>query len=75
MARRKSSTAANGEFISNEDFVTAWQAADSAEEATEKLGANAANRAARLRKKGVPLKRFAAPHQRIDVDALTKLCE
>jgi hypothetical protein len=73
MSKKAKKTETNGVFVSNEDFVMGWQNAKTKEEAIEKLGDNAPLRAQRLRKKGVDLKRFAAPKQRIDVGALNKL--
>lgn len=59
--KRAASPKAAARAISGEAFVRAWQAARSAEEAAEKLGLPVEGvraRAARYRKKGVPLQRF-----------------
>ncbi len=44
--------------ISREDFIEAWQAAESCAQARKKLGKFASVRAAKLRADGVKLKKF-----------------
>jgi len=58
--------------ISAEDFVKAWQKAESVKDAQAKLGPGASGRAASLRAAGVQLKKFT-PGRRLDIDALNAL--
>ncbi len=60
--------------VTQQDFVTAWQRSHSAKEVAEKLGltvAGASVRATKLRKNGVPLKKFVT--RRVDYEALARL--
>jgi len=61
----------------HERFVTVWQNSSGATEAAEELGMNvhsACTKAAQLRKRGVPLKKFIPRGPGIDIDVLKKLC-
>lgn len=63
-------------FVSAKEFVTLWQKAPSAGAVAKELGVKtvaAAARAARYRKQGVNLKRFAAPRERINAKELNAL--
>lgn len=62
-----------GPSIPAVDFVKAWQAAGSLEEARKTLGDGASSRAARMRKAGVKLKEFAGGGRKLDVAALNAL--
>lgn len=62
-----------GPKVPAEEFVVAWQAAESLAEARTKLGPGASSRAARFRKAGVKLKEFPGGGRRIDVKALNAL--
>ena len=64
--------------ISAEEFVEAWQKAESIEEMADKFGTEAlrlSGRAAVYRAKGVPLKKFARRGQVLDFTALAKLAK
>ena len=56
-----------------EDFVKAWQAAESSAEAAATIGPGAPSRAARYRKAGVKLKVFEGGRKAIDSKALNAL--
>jgi len=68
-------------FINPERFIRVWQKATSLQEVCKQLEINkakASNRAALLRKKGVPLKKFTRSHgalQRWDYKALAELAK
>jgi len=71
----------NTNFISHEDFVRIWQAANSAEEARDAMGlsySGCTQRATQLRKRGVRLKKFAPGRgpgvSEVDVERLNRLC-
>ena len=62
--------------LSNEEFVVAWQSAETIADAAKKTHlskAAVAHRAARMRKAGVPLKRFKEVGARFDVEKLTEI--
>lgn len=62
--------------VSNRQFVTTWQKADSVNAAAEALGmkpATASSRARRLRKAGVDLKKMSRGPEAIDVSGLNEL--
>ena len=64
--------------IPTEDFVKRWERSRSLDEAAtlcKTTKVKAAARAAQLRWHGVPLKRFRANHERLDVGALSALCK
>lgn len=59
-----------------EAFVRAWQGAKSASDAGKATGMHpmqASRLAWRLRKRGIPLKRFVNNQERIDADALSRI--
>lgn len=63
--------------VTPEEFVLAWHAAKSSQEAADKLGipkAQAQARASKYRKLGVKLKRMSrSSGRRVDVDGLNRL--
>lgn len=64
--------------VSHDEFVRIWQASASASEAARKAGVTAYHasfRAYFLRKRGVPLKRFAGGRRPLDVKKLAKLAK
>jgi hypothetical protein len=66
------------EWASNEDFVRAWQTSRTAAEVARKLGVRrdtVVQRASRLRRKGVRLKRMWHGPLAFDLDALNKLAD
>ena len=75
MARTKSSQ--NGSpAITPQDFVRAWQSADSVADVCEKLGLERKKAMIRyygLVKKGVNLKKFGDARHRINVDELNEI--
>lgn len=76
MASKKANK--NGQFVSNEDFVTAHTKADNADEVASALGMDRKQvlmRAYTLRKKGVNLKKYPGSRVRVNVDALNELVE
>ena len=61
-----------------EEFVKAWQGAESATAAAKAMGMSprsATGRAVWLRKKGVPLKKMGRGQDRLDIKALIKLAK
>lgn len=65
-------------IISAEEFVRIWQTAASKEEVIEKTGLSlemTRGKAAKLRKIGVPLKKFNSMGTKLDVQALIALAE
>ena len=64
--------------VTPEDFVRAWQAADSVQaviDATSLSYLAVTKRASDYRKKGVNLKKMTHGRRSIDVDALNELCQ
>lgn len=65
--------------MTNEEFVRAWQRSSTMQEFTDASGMtrqHALNRAARLRKGGVPLRKFTSRGgPRIDWEALKRIAE
>ena len=64
--------------ISAEEFVEAWQKAESIEEMADKFGTEVlrlSSRAAVYRAKGVPLKKFVGRGKTIDIAMLTQLAK
>jgi hypothetical protein len=62
-----------------EEFVRAWQACESAEDVAKMLNDGRSARtlcttAGFYRKRGVRLKKFNRGRERLDVDALNKIC-
>jgi len=66
-------------YVSDEDFVRAWESSNSVTEVVEKLGYTTVNtashRAKRLRDRGVNLKKFDRRKKEINVDGLNNLIE
>ena len=66
----------NKQTVSNEDFVRAWQSAETLAEAAKRARVDpraASLRAFYMRKKGVPLKLFKPSSAPIDIEGLAKI--
>lgn len=73
---RKPRTPSNNPPVTAEEFVTAWNQADSPAEVAETTGlapSSVAARAASYRKKGIELKTMNKGRAKLDVDALNKI--